>query len=270
MQFGAFLPMFRSHGTDTPREPWRFGDPGTPFYDAIIATIDLRYRLLPYLYSLGGQVAKQNAAFLRPVAFAFPNDPKTHNLKAQLLVGDELMVAPVLKPMEYGPNSAPINDAAKTMDVYLPGGSQWVDFWTGDPEAGGRTIKVDAPLSHSPLLVKAGSILPLGPSVQYANEKPGAPIELRVYPGADGIFSFYEDSGDGWGYEKGEFSVIPMSWDNSSGVLTIGVAQGSFPGMLRDRVFQVVLVKPGQGTGIEPAVKTSEVRYTGRFITVRL
>jgi alpha-D-xyloside xylohydrolase len=270
LQFGAFLPMFRSHGTDTPREPWCFGEPGTPFYDAIVGTIDLRYRLLPYLYSLGGQVAKQNAMFLRPVAFAFPKDAKTHDLKTQFLVGRELMVMPVLKPMEFGPNSTPVRDAAKTVDVYLPEGSSWVDFWTGKPESGGRTIKSDAPLSHSPLFVKAGSILPLGPRVQYANEKPGAPIELRVYPGADGTFNFYEDTGDGWGYEKGEFSVIPMSWDNGSRTLTIGAAQGSFPGMTKDRVFRIVLVKPGQGTGIEPAVKTSEVRYAGFAITVRL
>jgi len=270
LQFGAFLPMFRSHGTDTPREPWHFGDPGTPFYDAIIATIDLRYRLLPYLYSLGGQVAKQNAAFLCPVAFDFPNDTRTHDLKAQFLVGDELMVAPVLKPMEYGPNSAPIKDTAKTVDVYLPEASSWVDFWTGEPQAGGRTITVDAPLEHVPLLVKAGSILPLGPRVQYANEKPDAPIELRVYPGADGTFSFYEDAGEGWGYEKGEFSVIPMSWDNGSRSLTIGAVDGSFPGMLKERVFRIILVKPGQAIGIEPAVKTTEVRYTGRAISVRL
>jgi len=270
LQFEAFLPMFRSHGTDTPREPWRFGAPGTPFYDAIVGTIDLRYRLLPFLYSQAGKVAKLNAGFVRPVAFAFPNDPKTHDLKAQFLVGDELMVAPVLQPQQFGPNSAPVGDAAKTVDVYLPEGSAWVDFWTGRSEAGGRTIKADTPLSHSPLLVKAGSILPLGPRVQYANEKPDAPIELRVYPGANGTCEFYEDAGEGWGYEKGEFSVIPMSWNDGSRTLTIGAVHGSFPGMLKNRVFRVVLVKPGEGTGIEPAVKNQEVRYAGRAVDVRL
>jgi alpha-D-xyloside xylohydrolase len=264
LQFEAFLPMFRSHGTDTPREPWRFGAPGTPFYDAIVGTIDLRYRLLPYLYSLAGKVAKLNAGFVRPVAFAFPNDPKTHDLKAQFLVGDELMVAPVLRPQQFDPNSAPVADAAKTVDVYLPEGSAWVDFWTGRSEAGGRTIKADTPLSHSPLLVRAGSILPLGPRVQYANEKPDAPIELRVYPGANGASYFYEDAGEGWGYKKGEFSVIPMSWDDGSRILTIGAAQGSFPGMLKTRTFRVVLVIPGVGTGIESSNTAVEVRYDGR------
>lgn len=271
LQFEAFLPMFRSHGTDTPREPWRFGDPGTPYYDAIVATIDLRYRLLPYLYSLGGQVATQNAAFLRPVAFAFPDDAKTHDLKAQFLVGRELMAAPVLQPMEYGPNSTPIQDAAKTVDVYLPEGSSWVDFWTGEPESGGRTIQADAPISHSPLLVKAGSILPLGSRVQYANEKPDAPIELRVYPGADGTYSFYEDAGDGWGYEQGQFSVIPMSWDDKARALTIGAVRGSFPGMLTDRVFAIELVRPGFGVGLEPEQNPdSIIHYAGKATTVSL
>lgn len=270
LQFEAFLPLFRSHGTDTPREPWRFGDPGTPYYDAIVATIDLRYRLLPYLYSLDGQVSKQNTLFLRPVAFDFPNDAKTHDLKSQFLVGSELMVAPVLKPMDYGSNSTPIKDAVKTVDVYLPEGSSWIDFWTGEPEAGGRTIRAAAPLSHSPMFVKTGSILPLGPRVQYANQRPDAPIELRVYPGAAGTYNFYEDAGDGWGYQKGEFSVIPMSWDDKTRTLTIGAVEGNFPGMLKDRVFDIALVKPGQATGLEPADKTTEVHYAGRAITVHL
>jgi len=218
----------------------------------------------------GLRTKPQHSAFEPPEEV--PRFQLTHRVGAgkQFLVGDELMVAPVLRPQRFGPNSAPIADAAKTVDVYLPGGSAWVDFWTGRSEAGGRTIKADAPLSHSPLLVKAGSILPLGPRVQYANEKPDAPIELRVYPGANGACEFYEDAGEGWGYEKGEFSVIPMSWDDGSRTLTIAAAHGSFPGMLKNRVFRVVLVKPCEGTGIEPAAKTQEVRYAGHAVDVRL
>jgi alpha-D-xyloside xylohydrolase len=271
LQFEAFLPMFRSHGTDTPREPWRFGDPGTPYYDAIVATIHLRYRLLPYLYSLGGQVATQNAMFLRPVAFAFPNDPKTHDLKAQFLVGSELMAAPVLQPMEYGPNSEPVKAAAKTVDVYLPEGSAWVDFWTGKTEAGGRTIRADAPISHSPLFVKAGSILPLGPRVQYANEQPGAPIELRIYPGADGVFTLYEDEGDNYNYEKGKYTTIPISWDEAKNTLTIGKRSGNFPGMLKERTFHVVLVRLGFGVGIAPEPNPDAIsHYVGKTMTLSL
>jgi len=270
LQFETFLPMFRSHGTDTPREPWRFGEPGTPFYDAIIDTIDLRYRLLPHLYSVNGRVSRQNASWIRPVAFAFPEDAKTHDLKTQFMVGDELMIAPVLAPMLYGPESAPVTDTAKTVDVYLPENSSWIDFWSGRPQAGGQTIKAEAPMSHSPLFVKAGAILPLGPRVQYSGENPTAPIELRVYPGADGTYQFYEDAGEGWDYEKGGFSVIPITWNDKSRTLTIENIRGSFPGMNVNRVFKVVVVTPDQATGLEPATKTTELRYNGRKVSLRL
>jgi len=270
LQFETFLPMFRSHGTDTPREPWRFGEPGTPFYDAIIDTIDLRYRLLPHLYSVNGCVSRQNASWIRPVAFAFPEDAKTHDLKTQFMVGDELMIAPVLAPMLYGPESAPVTDAAKTVDVYLPENSSWIDFWSGRPQSGGQTIKAEAPLSRTPLFVKAGSILPLGPRVQYSGEKPAAPIELRVYPGADGSYQFYEDAGEGWDYEKGKFSVIPITWNDKSRTLTIDNLRGNFPGMNVNRVFKVIVVTPDQATGLEPATKTSELRYSGSKVSLRL
>ncbi|MEO7933319.1 MAG: glycoside hydrolase family 31 protein [Chthoniobacterales bacterium] len=270
LQFGAFLPMFRSHGTDTPREPWRFGEPGTPFYDAIIGTIDLRYRLLPHLYSLSGRVARQNASWIRPVAFSFPEDAKTHDLKTQFMVGDELMIAPVLAPKLYGRDSTPVKDAPGSVDVYLPKNSAWIDFWTGRPLSGGQTVKADAPLSHSPLFVKAGSILPLGPRVQHSGEAPSAPLELRVYPGADGSYLLYEDQGDGWGYEKGAYSVIPITWNDRTRTLVIGARRSEFPGMLKIRTFRVVLVAPGAGTGIEAADTAAEVRYDGRTFNVPL
>jgi alpha-D-xyloside xylohydrolase len=270
LQFGAFLPMFRSHGTDTPREPWRFGEPGTPFYDAIIDTIDLRYRLLPHLYSLNGRVSRLNASWIRPVAFAFPGDVKTHDLKTQFMVGDELMIAPVLAPMFYGPESAPVADAAKTVDVYLPRNSSWIDFWSGRPQSGGQTVKAEAPLSRTPLFVKAGAILPLGPRVQYSGEHPAAPIELRVYPGADGAYQFYEDAGEGWDYEKGGFSVMPITWNDKKRTLTIDNLRESFPGMTVNRIFKIVVVTPDQVAGLEPAAKTTELRYGGRKVSIRL
>ena len=270
LQFETFLPIFRSHGTDTPREPWRFGEPGTPFYDAIIDAIDLRYRLLPHLYSLNGRVSRLNASWIRPVAFAFPEDAKTHDLKTQFLIGDELMLAPVLAPMLYGPESAPVTDAAKTVDVYLPKNSSWIDFWSGRPQSGGQSIKAEAPLSRTPLFVKAGSILPLGPRVQYSGENPAAPIELRVYPGADGAYQFYEDAGEGWDYEKGGFSVIPITWNDRTRTLVIGARKGGFPGMLKTRSFRVVLVAPGVGTGIEASTSVVENRYDGRPLEVRI
>ncbi len=270
LQFGAFLPMFRSHGTDTPREPWRFGEPGTPFYDAIIATIDLRYRLLPHLYSLGGHVSRQNGSWIRPVAFSFPADAKTHDLKTQFMVGEELMIAPVLAPMLHGPGSTPVTDAAQTVDVYLPENSSWIDFWSGRPLSGGRTIKAGAPLSRCPVFVKAGSILPLGPRVQHSGEKPAAPVELRVYPGADGAALFYEDAGEGWGYRKREYSVIPITWNDTTNTLLIDTREGAFPGMPATRAFRVVRVAPDAGTGIEESDTAVEIRYDGRPLRVEL
>ena len=270
LQFGAFLPMFRSHGTDTPREPWRFGEPGTPFYDAIIGTIDLRYRLLPHFYSLSGQVSRQNASWIRPVAFAYPEDARTHDLKTQFMVGNELMIAPVLAPMLYSRNSTPVKDAPGSVDVYLPKNSAWIDFWTGRPRSGGQTIKADAPLSHPPLFVKAGAILPLGPRVQHSAEALSAPLELRVYPGADASYHLYEDAGEGWDYQKGAHSVIPITWNDKRRELTIGAIRGGFPDMLKEREFQIVLVIPESGAGLEPAAKTTTVRYTGRKVSRRL
>ena len=264
LQFGTFLPMFRSHGTDTPREPWRFGEPGTPFYDAILSSIHLRYRLLPYFYSLAGAIHHEDASFIRPLAFAFPEDATTYDLKTQMLVGDAFMVCPVLKPMHYGPNSKPVDGVEKTREVYLPEGTGWIDFWTGRAYHGGQTITADAPIDQMPIFVRAGSIIPMGPKQQYSGEKPGAPIELRVYPGADGEFVLYEDEGDNTNYENGAYATIPIRWDNTKKELTIGKRSGSFPGMVSSRDIRVVWVRPGVGTGIDLSETIDcEGRYAG-------
>jgi alpha-D-xyloside xylohydrolase len=268
MQFGVFLPMFRSHGTDTPREPWNFGEPGTPFYDAILQSIQLRYRMLPYIYSQAGLVHLQGASFIRPVAFAYPDDANTHDLKSQMLFGDAFMASPVTAPMYYGAGSVPINRAAQTRQVYLPKGT-WVDFWTGQQLAGGKTIVADAPLAHMPLHVRAGSIIPLGPVVQTAAEVRNAPLELRIYPGADGRYTYYEDAGEGWGYERGEYALVDMRWDDRARKLTIGERRGSYPGM-QGRRLRVVLVGAGQGQGIDAQGKGIDVTYEGKAMAVGL
>ena len=267
LQVGAFMPMFRSHGTDTPREPWQFGEPGTPFYDAIVQAIQLRYRLLPAIYAQAGLVHLRGASFIRPVAFAFPDDPRTHDLKSQMMFGDGIMVSPVIAPMYYAAKSVPIGGAARNREVYLPKGT-WIDFWTGEKLSGGRTVTVDAPLSRIPLHVRAGSILPLGPAVQYASEQPDAPIELRIYPGADGDYTYYEDAGEGWGYERGDYALIRMRWNDAAGKFTIGRRQGSFPGMKARRLFKVVVVGPDAGRGAEQAGKAIDVVYDGSAVTV--
>jgi alpha-D-xyloside xylohydrolase len=267
LQVGAFMPMFRSHGTDTPREPWQFGEPGTPFHDAIVQAIQLRYRLLPAIYSQAGLVHLRGASFIRPVAFAFPDDPRTHDLKSQMMFGDGIMVSPVITPMYYAAKSAPIDGVARNRDVYLPKGI-WIDFWTGEKLSGGRTVTVDAPIARIPLHVRAGSILPMGPAVQYAAEKPDAPIELRIYPGADGDYTYYEDAGEGWGYERGDYALTRMQWNDAPGTLTIGRRQGGFPGMKARRLFRVVVVGPDAGHGAEQAGKAIDVVYDGRAVTV--
>ncbi|MEZ0255263.1 MAG: DUF5110 domain-containing protein, partial [Chthoniobacter sp.] len=152
--------------------------------------------------------------------------------------------------------------------VYLPKNSAWIDFWTGRPLSGGQTAKADAPLSHSPLFVKAGSILPLGPRVQHSSEAASALLELRVYPGADGTYFLYEDAGEGWDYQKGRHTVIPFTWNDRTRTLVLGPCQGEFPGMLKTRTFRVVLVTPGVGAGIGSPDTAAEVRYDGHSVTV--
>ena len=268
LQFGVFLPMFRSHGTDTPREPWHFGEPGTAFYDAILDSIQLRYRLLPHIYSQAGLVHLHGASFIRPLAFRFPEDPRTYDLKTQMLFGDGMMVSPVLEPMYYGVKSAPINAVPRAREVYLPKGL-WIDFWTGQRHSGGRTIMVDAPLSRMPIHVRAGSVIPMGPSIQYSSEMADAPIELRVYPGADDSYTYYEDAGDGWGYERGEYALMHMRWDDAAGVLTISNRQGHFPSMRNQRRFQITVVGSKRGRGHEfPGTSAIDIVYDGREVAV--
>ena len=269
-QMGAFLPMFRSHGTDTPREPWRFGEPGTQFYDSILDSINLRYQLLPYFYSLASEVVLQNKSFMRPLVFSFPTDEKTHDLKSQFMVGDTFLVAPVLEAQQFGPDSKPIQNGPKTREVYLPKGAKWTDFWTGNVVNGGQTIQADAPISHLPLFVKTGSIVPVGPKLQFTGEQPGGEIEVRVYRGANGSFSLYEDEGDSYRYEQGQRATIPFAWNESEQTLTIGARKGEFPGMIKARTFRVVFVAENHGTGSNPTDRPDAVvQYSGDAIKVR-
>lgn len=418
-QWGAFCPLFRVHGTTVPREIWRFGDPGSWAYDTQLRFDRLRYRLLPYVYSLAGQVTHRAGTILRGLAFDFRGDPHVRDIGDEHMFGPAFLVSPVLEPLRYGAlhasdvgelvppdvleapdgaagalqgdyfadtsltrRAATRKDAAIDFDwslgaplpevpsdqwsarwtgrlrapetgeyqfatvaddgvrlwvggtlliddwrghgpeyhsgrvtleagrrydfrlefydeilgatvklrwtrpssrrsaetppakpmrrrVYLPAGTDWYDFWTGDRLAGGRTVDSPAPLETMPLHVRAGSIVPFGPHLQYAGEKPADPIELRVYPGADGRFELYEDEGDGYAYEKGVSATIPMDWTEATHALTIGARRGSFPGMLERRLFHVVFVKKGHGTGVEPTPRPdATVEYAGQPLTV--
>lgn len=261
LQYAVFLPIFRSHGTDAPREIWRFGEPGTPFYDAIAQFIRLRYRLLPYIYSLAAQVTLNGASMMRAVALAFPEDRATHNLTDQFLFGPSLLVCPVTRPMYYGPQSTPIPDAPRTRAVYLPAGRQWYSFWTSEVHEGGQSITAQAPLSIIPLFVPAGSILPMGAETQYADELPNASYEIFVYTGADVEFTLYEDAGEGYDYEQGAYSLIQISWSESSQQFTIAARQGAFPEMVAEREYRITFVSPS-------GKQHRSVRYTGEELRI--
>jgi alpha-D-xyloside xylohydrolase len=270
-QYGAFLPMFRAHGTDTPREIWRFGNPGEIVYDTLVKYLRLRYRLLPYIYSLAGLVTHQDYTMLRILPFDFRHDPNTYDIDNEYMFGSAFLVCPVTKPMYYVANSTPLEGVEKMRPVYLPSGSDWYNFWTGKRYTGGQTISADAPLETIPLYVRSGSIVPIGPEIQFTGDQLGAPIELWVYPGQDGAFTLYEDEGDNYNYEQGNFVTIHIAWNDSIRQLTLGNRQGSYPGMQASQVFRVVIAneKPFNPLASE-ATQAHEFLYDGRRKVVKI
>lgn len=412
-QFGAFCPIFRSHGSDAPREMWEFGK----FTDALVHATHLRYRLMPYIYTVGSQVTRNSYTMMRGLPMDFSADKATYGIDDQFMFGPSIMVCPVTEymlhkpPMAstlvspahfktvdgkqgleakyykdmkrqvlgletidscvnvnyystgrpdyvtdstmaiswkgklmvdetgphqfhikcFGPNkriringkelkytytsteayTETINLEAgnaydfevemenetpgalrvelfwrtpsmiaqeKTIEkreqsrkVYLPANTAWVDFWTGKTIAGGQTIVAQAPIDRIPLMVKAGAIIPMGPFVQYANEKPNEPLEIRVYPGTNGQFELYEDENDNYNYEKGVFSTIDFTWDDAQKQLTIGERKGTYPGMMEKRSFRIVMVSEKLGTGMATTSKpTKVIEYNGAKQTVAL
>lgn len=264
LQFGAFLPMFRSHGTDTPREPWRFGDVGDTTYDTIVEFIRLRYRLLPYLYSLQGWETHRNYTTTRALAFDFRHDPAVYDIDDQLMIGPALMICPVTEPMYFGPDSTPLAGVVPTRPVYLPAGCDWYDFWTGDQHSGGQTIEAAAPLERMPIFVRAGSILPLGPIVTHADQGTDGPFEIRVYPGADGRFDLYRDDGDGYGYSRGEYTYTTFRWSDAEGLLTIDAHTSAASGTETHLELMPVRVDEHTGLGLGgPAAEAPSVDFRG-------
>jgi alpha-D-xyloside xylohydrolase len=243
-QYGAFLPMFRAHGTDTPREIWRFGEPGEPMYDALVRFLELRYRLLPYIYSMAGWTTQHDYTMLRGLPFDFRGDPGVYNVKDQYMFGPALLVCPVTQPMYYAVGSQPLEDISRTRPVYLPAGADWYDFWSGQKLAGGQTLIAEAPIERIPLYVRAGSILPMGPVRQYVDDLPDAPVELHIYPGSDAAFQLYEDEGDRYNYETGAFATIQLRWQDASRQLVIEERVGTYPGMQTQREFKLVVHDP--------------------------
>lgn len=255
LEYGVFCPIFRTHGhrANNTNELFSYG-PVTPI---LIQYDKLRYRLLPYIYSLAWQVTEHDSTIMRPLIMDWRTDANVWNIDDQFMFGPELLVSPVTQKGATG------------RSLYLPASAAWYDFWTGNKTTGNQRIEVNAPLDRIPVYVRAGSILPMGPEIEWAGQKPDAPIDLRIYRGADGDFQLYEDSGDTYDYEKGAHSVIPMHWDEASQTLTLGAREGSFPGMVSQRTFRVIFVGAQHGAGEEQTARVDKtVQYSGSAVTV--
>ena len=272
MQYGLFCPVFRSHGADAPREIWQFSDErsgkaergqkGEPVYDAIEKQIRLRYRLIPYLYSIAWQATSGNQSYMRPLFSDFAADKKVWDMTDEFMFGRSILAAPIVEAQytqekivkedamtgwnrkevtaESGQQTVDWN-ATKTATKYLPKGANWYDFWTGKLYKGGQNVALTTRFDQVPMFVRAGSILPLGPEMQYVGEKAWDNLEIRIYPGADGEFTLYEDEGDNYNYEKGYYSEIIFKWNDRSRTLSISARQGGYKGMLLDRKFTIAL-----------------------------
>ena len=281
MQYGLFCPVFRSHGADAPREIWQFGKKGEPVYDAIEKQIRLRYRLIPYLYSTAWQVTSNNDSYMRPLFSDFAADKHVWNMTDEFMFGRSILAAPIVNPQyteekiirtnamtgwdrQNVSDGSPVGGidftATKTTTKYLPKGTTWYDFWTGKYYAGGQDVTLETTLDRVPMFVRAGSILPLGPEMQYVGEKAWDNLEIRVYPGANGSFTLYEDEGDTYNYEKGIYSTIGFQWNDKTRTLTISARKGTFPGMLEQRQFTIIL----------PDGQQKVVAYNGQQTAVKI
>ncbi len=212
LQYGAFLPVFRSHGTDCGREPWNFGEKGEPFYEAILGAIRQRYQLLPYIYSLAGNVWRQDGTILRLLAFDFPEDDRAKDICDEYMFGPALLVCPVTEPMYYLENGIPVEKPDRSRKVYLPAGTYWYDMRTKEKYKGGQEITAAAEIDRIPVYVRAGSILPVMDFGECTKQMEGGRITLKVYSGESGSFTLYEDAGDGYGYEKGEYCLTHIHY----------------------------------------------------------
>ena len=280
MQYGLFCPVFRSHGADAPREIWQFGEPGTPVYQSIKNLIDFRYRLIPYLYSTASQVTNNNFSYMRPLFSDFAADKKVWDMTDEFMFGRSILACPIVEA-QYTQEKIIKEDAmtgwdrkevtgesaaqadwteTKTATKYLPKGANWYDFWTGKLYKGGQNVVLTTRFDQVPMFVRAGSIVPLGPVMQYVGEKPWDNLEIRIYPGADAEFSLYEDEGDGYNYEQGYYSNIIFTWTDRTRTLHISARQGGYKGMILERKFTLVL----------PDGTTKTIDYNGNQVTVKL
>jgi alpha-D-xyloside xylohydrolase len=256
-QFGTFSPIMRIHGKG---ERALFSKNWDDSTKAILLKYDkLRYRLLPYIYSLAAKTTMDNYTIMRALAFDFRNDTNVYSIKNQYMFGPAFLVNPATEPGE------------NMREVYLPKSTNWYNFWTGESIKGGQTVNTAAPIDILPLYIKAGSVIPMGPVVEYATQKANKAIELRIYPGANGQFTMYEDENENYNYEKGQYATFTFKWNDKLQQLNISATKGHFPGMLKQRTFNIVMVKDGHGAG--PGVANApdkSVGYSGKALTVKM
>ena len=259
-QFGCFVPLYRAHGQWPLREVWNIAPADHPAYKTIVAYDKLRYRLMPYLYSMAGMVHLKDYTMMRGLVMDFNGDEKVLDIKDQWMFGSALMACPVGEYQKY------------SREVYLPKQKGWYDFYTGEYHAGGQTIVADAPYDKIPVFIPEGAILPIGPEMQWSDEKKPELIDLYVYAGKDGSYTLYEDEGTNYNYEKGKYAVIDFKYDDAQKQVTIGARKGSFDGMLQKRRFNIILVdqKKQQGVNLAKSPKGKVVKYSGQAMTVKL
>ncbi|HTM94044.1 MAG TPA: TIM-barrel domain-containing protein, partial [Flavisolibacter sp.] len=257
-QFGAFVPLFRSHGQFPFREVFNTAPETHPAYKSFLYYDKLRYRLLPYIYSLAGAAYHDNYTIMRGLAMDFAKDTAVLNIDDQYMFGPSLLINPVC---EYKQTSR---------EMYLPKSAGWYDLYSGKFYAGAQKINADAPYEKMPVFVKAGSIIPFGPELQYTSEKPADIITLNIYTGADASFNLYEDEGTNYNYEKGAFSIIPIKYSEATKTIVIGDRKGSFNGMLQKRLFRINIISPGKAQRLDFDASDKEVTYEGRKITVKI
>ena len=256
-QFGAFCPLFRAHGQYPFREIWNIAPEGHPAYQSVVYYTKLRYNMMPYIYSLAGMTHFNDYTIMRPLVMDFTADANVNNISDQYMFGPAIMVCPVY---EYG---------ARSREVYFPNTSGWYDFYTGKYMEGGKQ-NVAAPYERIPLYVREGAIVPYGPDMQYSDEKQAEEITLFVYQGKDGEFTLYEDENVNYNYEKGAYAMIPMTYNDAEGTLTIGERKGEFPGMLKERTFKVVVVNKDKAQPFDLKAKGQLVKYNGTEQVVKL
>ncbi len=258
-QFGTFAPLFRVHGQFPFREVFNLAPENHPAYQTMLYYNKLRYRLMPYIYSITGAVYHNDYTIMRGLAMDFPSDVKVRNIADQYMFGPALMICPVYQYKE------------RQRDVYFPDQVGWYNLYSGEYVEGGQKISVTAPYERMPVFVREGSIIPVGPEIEFTGEKPDAPDDLYVYTGKDASFELYEDEGTNYNYEKGKFSKIKFTYSEESQKLTIQKREGEFEGMLKDRIFRVIFITRNQPVKILTGDgSTKTVNYTGEAIDISL